>query len=87
MKGGRKIQKKVFFNKFLPLFGFLIILTVSLFLICSQTDIICHSDAGFNFLNEGSNSVGFDEGMNFIYEVQLSKVRTVKKWIIPIRIK
>ncbi|WP_316557082.1 DUF2927 domain-containing protein [Methanimicrococcus hongohii] len=44
-------------------------------------------DNNFCFLNDSDNSVSFAEGMNFIYEVQLSKVRTLEKWTIPIRIK
>ncbi|WP_338103148.1 DUF2927 domain-containing protein [Methanolapillus millepedarum] len=41
----------------------------------------------FYYLNDSGHSVDFKDGLNFIYEVQLSRVQTVEKWMVPIRIK
>ncbi|WP_318785808.1 DUF2927 domain-containing protein [Methanimicrococcus hacksteinii] len=57
--------------------------------ICLQTSIVFSpsTDDSFCFLNESDNSISFVECLNFIYEVQLSKVPTVEKWATPIKIR
>lgn len=55
---------------------------------CLQTNNADSSaDYGFSVLNESSSSVSFEDGLSFIYEVQLSRVHTVEKWVTPIKIK
>ncbi|MDR2943980.1 MAG: DUF2927 domain-containing protein, partial [Methanosarcinales archaeon] len=45
------------------------------------------TDNKFHVLNEGDNAVSFNQGMDFIYEVQLSQVYRVEKWAEPIEIR
>ncbi|MDR2943612.1 MAG: DUF2927 domain-containing protein, partial [Methanosarcinales archaeon] len=45
------------------------------------------TDNKFHVLNEGDNAVSFNQGMDFIYEVQLSQVYRVEKWIEPIEVR
>ncbi|MDV0447579.1 hypothetical protein MsAg5_14860 [Methanosarcinaceae archaeon Ag5] len=54
-----------------------------------QENITDHfkSDSNFQVLNKDETLLSFPDGMNFIYETQLSKVRSIEKWVTPIKIK
>ncbi|WNY29164.1 hypothetical protein MmiEs2_13870 [Methanimicrococcus stummii] len=57
--------------------------------ICLQSDISPLSFIGYCscFLNDSDDTIELAAGLNFIYEVQLSKVLTIEKWNMPIKMK
>jgi len=90
MKGRDIIQKNQLF-KIIAVFFLIFIAVTGLALIFnSQTNLTDSSepnDIRFHYLSDETDTVSFSEGMNFIYETQLSRVTGVEKWMIPIKIR
>ncbi|WNY23898.1 hypothetical protein MmiHf6_12210 [Methanimicrococcus hongohii] len=87
-KGIHTIQKKSFFNKTFLLFGVVITVVGLICIVGLQTNTDHFKpDSTFHFLNDSEDVIDFSYGLNFIYETQLSRVRTIEKWSSPIKIK
>ena len=81
-------QKKISLRQIIPLLLIFIVAAGLVFSICSQTGFMDQFKTGNHFqVLSNDEDVHFTAGTSFIYETQLLRVRSVEKWVTPIKIR